>query len=290
MAGRFEALLLLLLLLGNFVGGWTADSSPEAEPILGRRDFPYDFVFGVSSSAYQYEGAVKVGGRGPTVLDVFAHTPGNIKDGSNADVAVDQFHRFKSDAELMKDINLDAYRLSIEWTRLFPEGRGNKINQAGVDHYNRVFNSLLENGLKPYVTLQHFDIPQALEESYGSLLSTQFVEDYANYAEACFEAFGDRVKNWITFNEPHLVAAFGYGLGAFPPQRCSAPFGNCTAGNSSTEPYIVAHHFLLAHAAAVAIYRRRFQVIGAHSSPSLHLKFVVCSLKYEFKIDLDLCR
>ncbi|KAJ7522483.1 hypothetical protein O6H91_18G013400 [Diphasiastrum complanatum] len=165
----------------------------------------------------------------------------------------------QSDVELMKDLNLDAYRLSISWTRLFPEGRGNQINQAGVDHYNRVFDTLLEKGLRPFVTLQHFDTPQALEESYGGMLSMQFVEDYAKYAEACFEAFGDRVKNWITLNEPHITAWFGYSTGILPPQRCSAAFGNCTIGNSSTEPYIVAHHCLLAHAAAVAIYRRRFQ-------------------------------
>ncbi|KAJ7548006.1 hypothetical protein O6H91_08G113200 [Diphasiastrum complanatum] len=186
------------------------------------------------------------------------HT-GNIKDNSTGDVADDQFHRYKTDVELMKDMNLDAYRLSIGWTRLFPEGRGKKLNQLGVDHYNDVLDTLLKNGLKPYVTLQHFDVPQALEESYGSLLSTQFVEDYANYAEACFETFGDRVKNWITFNEPHIISSLGYARGIFPPQRCSAPFGNCTKGNSSTEPYIVAHHYLLAHATAVAIYRTRFQ-------------------------------
>ncbi|KMT08968.1 hypothetical protein BVRB_6g136810 [Beta vulgaris subsp. vulgaris] len=224
-----------------------------------RKSFPKSFVFGTASSAYQYEGAVKEDGRGPCVWDTFAHRLGKVIDFSNADVANDHYHRYLEDVKLMKDLGVSAYRFSISWTRIFPNGTG-KINQAGVDHYNNLINALLANGIQPYVTMFHWDTPQALEDAYKSWLSPQIVNDFGAYAETLYQKFGDRVKHWITLNEPHTVAAQGYDIGIFAPGRCSILLHLfCRAGNSATEPYIVAHHLLLAHATAVNIYRTKYQ-------------------------------
>ncbi|XAR55927.1 Beta-glucosidase, partial [Bertholletia excelsa] len=201
---------------------------------INRQSFPEGFVFGTASAAYQYEGAVKEDGRGPAIWDKFAHSFGTIIDSSNADVAVDHYHLFPEDIQRMKDMGMDAYRFSIAWSRIFPNGTG-KINQAGVDHYNKVINTLLANGIEPYVTLYHWDLPQALEDRYRGWLSPVIRRDFVRYAETCFEKFGDRVKHWITFNEPH------------------------TAGNSATEPYIVAHNVLVSHGLAADVYRRKYK-------------------------------
>ncbi|KAG5522454.1 hypothetical protein RHGRI_034587 [Rhododendron griersonianum] len=190
----------------------------------------------------QYEGAVKEDGRGPTVWDKFAHSIGKVLDFSNADVAVDQYHRFDEDIQLMKDMGMDAYRFSIAWSRIFPNGTG-EINQAGVDHYNNLINALLAQGIQPYVTLYHWDLPQALEDRYNGWLNPQIIKDFAIYAETCFQKFGDRVKHWITFNEPHTFTTQGYDVGLQAPGRCSVfLLLFCRAGNSRTEPYIAAHN------------------------------------------------
>ncbi|CAN0929461.1 Beta-glucosidase 25 [Linum grandiflorum] len=157
----------------------------------------------------------------------------------------------------MKDIGLDAYRFSISWTRIFPNGSGH-LNQGGVDHYNKFIDALLANGIEPYVTLYHWDLPQALYDRYTGWLDPQIVQDYVEYAETCFEKFGDRVKHWITFNEPHTFAVQGYDSGIAAPGRCSLRLW-CKEGDSHTEPYIVAHHTILAHATAADIYRRKYK-------------------------------
>ncbi|KAL6867359.1 hypothetical protein ACP4OV_015383 [Aristida adscensionis] len=206
-----------------------------------------------------YEGAVKEDGRGQTIWDTFAHTPGKISDLSNADVAVDQYHRFEEDIKLMADMRMDAYRFSIAWSRIFPDGTG-QVNQAGIDHYNKLIDALLSKGIQPYVTLYHWDLPQALEDKYNGWLDRQIVNDFAVYAETCFKVFGDRVKHWITINEPHTVAVLGYDAGLEAPGRCSVAFHLiCKSGNSDTEPYIVAHNFILAHATVSDIYRRKYK-------------------------------
>ncbi|XP_022132224.1 beta-glucosidase 40 [Momordica charantia] len=226
---------------------------------ITRSGFPSGFVFGTASSAFQYEGAVKEDGRGPTVWDTFSHTFGKVLDFSNADVAVDQYHRYPEDIKLMKDMGMDAYRFSIAWSRIFPNGSG-EINQAGVDHYNNFINALLANGIQPYVTLYHWDLPQALEDKYNGWLNPQIINDFALYAETCFQKFGDRVKHWITFNEPHTFATQGYDVGLQAPGRCSILLHVlCRSGNSATEPYIVAHNVLLSHAAVSDIYRRKYK-------------------------------
>lgn len=226
---------------------------------INRGSFPKGFVFGTASAAYQYEGAVKEGGRGPSVWDTFSHSFGKISDGSTGDVAVDQYNRYKEDVKLMKTMGMDAYRFSIAWSRLFPNGSG-EINQPGVDHYNSLINALLAEGIEPYITLYHWDLPQALHDKYTGWLNPQIIQDFAAYAEACFQKFGDRVKNWITFNEPHTFAIQGYDLGLQAPGRCSIlSHLVCKTGNSSTEPYIVAHNVLLSHAVAANIYRNKYQ-------------------------------
>ncbi|XP_059434255.1 vicianin hydrolase-like isoform X2 [Corylus avellana] len=142
----------------------------------------------------------------------------------------------------------------------YPEGKLSRgVNPQGVKFYNNLINELLSNGIKPFVTLFHFDIPQVLEDEYGGLLSLKIVKDYADYANFCFKTFGDRVKLWVTMNEPNGLGINGYTTGSFAPGRCSKYAGNCTAGNSATEPYIVAHHLLLAHGAAVKLYKDKYQ-------------------------------
>ncbi|XP_052172713.1 beta-glucosidase 40 [Diospyros lotus] len=226
---------------------------------IHRRSFPDGFVFGTASSAYQYEGAVKEGGRGLTVWDKFAHSFGKVLDFSNADVADDQYHRYQEDIQLMKDMGMDAYRFSIAWSRIFPNGSG-EINEAGVNHYNKLINALLANGIEPYVTLYHWDLPQALEDRYKGWLHSNIIKDFTKYAETCFEKFGDRVKHWITFNEPHTFTIQGYDVGLQAPGRCSILLHLfCRAGNSATEPYIVAHNVLLSHATVADIYAKKYK-------------------------------
>ncbi|KAK9063641.1 hypothetical protein SSX86_017512 [Deinandra increscens subsp. villosa] len=226
---------------------------------ISRKSFPDGFLFGTASSAYQYEGAVQEDGRGPAIWDKFAHTFGKISDFSNADVAVDQYHLYEDDIQLMKDMGMDAYRFSISWSRIFPNGSG-QINQDGIDHYDALINSLIAHDIEPYVTLYHWDLPQALEDKYNGWLDTRIINDFATYAETCFEKFGDRVKNWMTFNEPHTFTIQGYDVGLEAPGRCSILLRLfCRVGNSATEPYIVGHNALLSHATASDIYKRKYK-------------------------------
>ncbi|GMN55327.1 hypothetical protein TIFTF001_024447 [Ficus carica] len=185
---------------------------------------------------------------------------GKISDRSNGDVANDFYHRYKEDIKLMKKVGLDSFRFSVSWSRILPNGKlSGGVNPIGVQFYNDLINELLSNGIKPLVTLWHFDTPQALEDEYKSWLSPKIVKDYLDYADFCFKTFGDRVKLWVTLNEPNGFCMNAYNFGTFAPGRCSNYVGNCSAGNSATEPYIAAHHFLLSHAAAVKLYRQKYQ-------------------------------
>ncbi|KAK4784969.1 hypothetical protein SAY86_001658 [Trapa natans] len=249
--------ILIAVLGAKILTAWPAVADQETR--ISRGSFPKGFVFGTASSAFQYEGAVKEDGRGTTIWDTFSHSFGKITDFSNADISVDQYHLFHDDIQLMKDMGMDAYRFSIAWSRIFPNGSGH-INQAGVDHYNKLIDALLAKGIQPYVTLYHWDLPQALEDKYKGWLSPRIISDFAMYAETCFRQFGDRVKHWITFNEPHTFAVQGYDVGLQAPGRCSILLKVfCRAGNSASEPYIVGHNVLLSHAAAVDIYRKKYQ-------------------------------
>ncbi|KAG4182560.1 hypothetical protein ERO13_A09G051600v2 [Gossypium hirsutum] len=247
------------------IHGAAATEQPETVNFdtegLSREAFPKGFLFGTAASAFQVEGMTHGDGRGPSIWDVFIKTPGILRIVANngtADVTVDQYHRYKEDVDLMSKLNFDAYRFSISWTRIFPDGTG-KVNWKGVEYYNNLINYLLKRGITPYVNLNHYDFPEALEKKYMGWLSYQSVKDFAYFADFCFKTYGDRVKQWTTFNEPRVVAALGYDNGFFAPGRCSKPYGNCTAGNSGTEPYIATHHLILAHAAAAQIYREEHQ-------------------------------
>ncbi|XP_050368855.1 beta-glucosidase 24-like [Argentina anserina] len=229
-------------------------------------DFPSDFVFGVSTAAAQIEGSANKAGRGPSVWDEFVKIfPERIVDRSTMSTTIDSYKRYKEDVKAIKALGVDSYRFSISWTRLLPKGTlSGGINQKGIDHYNNLIDELIKNGITPYVTILHFDAPQALTVKYGGILNRSFVNDFKDYSELCFKIYGDRVKNWITINEPFVIAKMGYDLGVAPPGRCSKPGGPidyCAAGNSSTEPYVVAHNLLLAHAIVFKLYREKFQKI-----------------------------
>ncbi|GLT53290.1 hypothetical protein SLA2020_265730 [Shorea laevis] len=195
--------------------------------------------------------------RAVSLLFVFASWGAH---GATGDVACDEYHKYKEDVQLMADTGLDAYRFSISWSRLIPNGRG-PINPKGLQYYNNLINELVSHGIQPHVTLQNYDFPQALEDEYGGWVSRKIMKDFTAYADVCFREFGDRVSYWSTVNEPNVFVLGGYDKGFTPPQRCSPPFGAnyCSRGNSSTEPYIAAHHILLAHASAARLYKRKYQ-------------------------------
>ncbi|KAI4331940.1 hypothetical protein L6164_016887 [Bauhinia variegata] len=254
--------LCLLAFLSSFVSIAETVSPVLDVSSLNRTSFPEGFIFGTASSAYQSEGAANTDGRGPSIWDTYTHQyPEKINDRSNADVAVDGYHRYKEDVAIQKDMNLDAYRFSISWSRILPEGKlCGGVNQEGIKYYNNLINELLANGLQPFVTLFHFDVPHALEDEYGGFLSPQIAADFQEYADICFKEFGDRVKYWITLNEPWTVSQGGYASGSMAPGRCSDWMNlNCTGGDTGTEPYLASHNQLLAHAAAVRLYRIKYK-------------------------------
>ncbi|KAL5705686.1 beta-glucosidase [Ranunculus cassubicifolius] len=225
---------------------------------LSRLDFPPGFIFGAGSSAYQVEGAAAEDGRKPSIWDTFTHQ-GKTADKGTGDIAADQYHKYKDDVKLMHDMGLDAYRFSISWSRIIPDGHGS-VNLKGVSYYNNLINELVSYGIEAHVTLSHFDIPQTLQDEYEGQLGRKFIGDFTVYADVCFQEFGDRVKSWMTFNEPNIQTFTGNDIGMMPPGRCSYPFGvNCSVGDSTTEPYLAAHNILLAHAEAVHLYRTKYQ-------------------------------
>ncbi|XP_050203993.1 beta-glucosidase 22-like isoform X2 [Mercurialis annua] len=174
-------------------------------------------------------------------------------------MGVDGYRKYKEDVKLMAQTGLDAYRFSISWSRLLPKGRG-AINPKGLQFYNNLINELISHGIEAHVSLYNYDHPQLLEDEYGGWINRNIVKDFTEYAEVCFREFGDRVSSWTTINEPNIFAMGGYDLGVVPPGRCSYPFGiNCSKGNSTFEPYLAAHHMLLAHASTVGLYRRKYQ-------------------------------
>ncbi|XP_020235716.1 beta-glucosidase 11 isoform X2 [Cajanus cajan] len=228
---------------------------------LSRDDFPPEFVFGASTAAYQVEGAANEDGRKPSIWDTFSLAGnGNMYKG-DGNVACDQYHKYKEDVQLMANMGLEAYRFSISWSRLIPDGRG-QVNPKGLQYYDNLINELISHGIQPHVTLHHWDIPQTLEDEYGGWVSRTVVKDFTAFADVCFREFGDRVKYWTTINEANVQAIFGYDIGMLPPQRCSpGPLINCTRGNSSTEAYLATHYMLLAHASAARLYRKKYQGI-----------------------------
>ena len=175
-----------------------------------------EFLWGAATSAYQIEGAYLEDGKGVSIWDVFSHIPGNTLNGSNGDIGADSYHRYKEDIALMKEMGLKSYRFSIAWTRILPEGKG-RINEKGIEYYNDLINELLKNDIIPFITLYHWDLPQVLQYE-GGWESEEISDVFANFARICFENFGDRVKHWITFNEPIIFSRLGYIDGLHPPK------------------------------------------------------------------------
>ncbi|MFI9046429.1 GH1 family beta-glucosidase [Streptomyces sp. NPDC053427] len=216
-------------------------TEPVAPPLPR---FPRDFLWGVSTSAAQIEGAVDEDGRGRSAWDAFTAEAGRIKDGSDARIATDHYHRYREDVALLKELGVGAYRFSVAWPRVVPDG-GGTVNAAGLDFYDRLVDELLAAGVAPVPTLFHWDTPQALEER-GGWLVRETAEHFAAYADAVAARLGDRVARWITLNEPAELTLLGYGLGQHAPGR-TLLFDALPA----------AHHQLLGHGLAVQALRAR---------------------------------
>ncbi|MDR0284897.1 MAG: beta-glucosidase [Propionibacteriaceae bacterium] len=196
--------------------------------------FGDDFVFGAATAAYQIEGAVTAGGRGPSIWDTFSHTPGKVEGGDTGDVACDHFHRLEADLDLLAELGVDSYRFSIAWPRIQPAGTGSP-NQAGLDFYSRLVDGLLARGIAPFATLYHWDLPQALEDR-GGWRARDTAYRFADYADIMATALGDRVARWATLNEPWCAAMLGYAAGVHAPGATSPRAG-----------IRAAHHLGLAH-------------------------------------------
>lgn len=204
--------------------------------------YPADFVWGVATSAYQIEGAADEDGRGPSVWDTFTAQPGRVADATSGAVACDHYHRYREDVALMGDLGIDAYRFSISWSRVVPDGTG-PVNPAGLDFYDRLVDELGAAGIAAAPTLFHWDTPQALEDR-GGWLTRDTAFRFAEYAERVVERLGDRVQRWITINEPREVTMLGYALGVHAPGRTDL-----------FDALPAAHHQLLGHGLAVQALR-----------------------------------
>lgn len=220
--------------------------------------FPEGFTWGSATASYQIEGAWNEDGKGESIWDSFSRTPGKVLNGDTGDVACDHYHQWESDIGLMKSLNLDAYRFSIAWPRIIPDGDG-AINEAGLDFYDKLVDGLLAAGIEPYVTLYHWDLPQALQDK-GGWRNRDTVAAFEKYADAVISRLGDRVKNWWTINEPWVVSWVGNIKGEHAPG-----FGDMD------QTLDVAHHLLLAHGRVVQRIRR---------DPSLKVGIVVDQTSY----------
>ncbi len=209
---------------------------------MKRLTFPAGFVWGVATSAYQIEGAWNEDGKGPSIWDVFSHTPGKIANGDTGDVAVDHYHRYREDVRLMAELAIPAYRFSIAWSRVLPEGKGN-VNPKGLGFYDRLVDELLKHKIEPYACLCHYDLPQALQEA-GGWPERQTAYLFAEYAHLVASRLGDRVRTWFTHNEPWVSAMAGYFTGEHAP------------GVRDVRAAVWAfHHLLLSHGLAAQAIR-----------------------------------
>lgn len=206
--------------------------------------FPKGFLWGTATSAYQVEGAVKEDGRGESTWDRFSHTPGKTANGDTGDTACDHYHRVEEDIQLMASLGVQAYRFSIAWPRILPDG-GGAVNERGLAFYDRLVDRLCEAGITPFVTLYHWDLPQALED-IGGWLNRDIADHFAHYADVVSHRLGDRVKHWAAFNEPLCIVLLGYLTGEHAPGRRDQTF---------VEVNTALHHVFLAHGKSVPILR-----------------------------------
>lgn len=220
-------------------------------------EFPDGFTWGAATASYQVEGAVNADGRGASIWDTFCAQPGKVDNGDTGAAACDHYNRYKDDVRLMKTIGLDAYRFSIAWPRILPQGTG-EVNAAGLDFYDRLIDELLAAEIEPWATLYHWDLPQALED-LGGWPERAIIDAFLNYADVVTRRLGDRVKRWMTFNEPWVSTFKGYGDGEHAP------------GRANWRDYLrAAHHQLLAHARAMPIIRQNAGAL-AHAGIVLNL-------------------
>lgn len=204
--------------------------------------FPSDFLWGSAVAAYQVEGAVREDGRGESIWDRFSASPGNVCNGDTGAVACDSYHRYRDDILLLRELGANAFRFSIAWPRILPDGHG-RVNEAGLDFYSRYVDELLAAGIEPVATLYHWDLPQALEDA-GGWPRRETAERFAEYVEIVAGRLGDRVGRWITVNEPWIIAWLGYGTGEHAPGR-----------HDAADALAAAHHVLLAHGLAADVLR-----------------------------------
>jgi len=232
----------------NLLGSCADNSekmSQENHQFSGLRKFPDNFVWGTATAAYQVEGAVNEDGRGVSIWDTYSKIPGKILNNDNGDIACDMYHRYKEDVQLMKSIHAEAYRFSISWPRIFPNGTGTP-NPKGLDFYNRLIDELLDNGITPYATLYHWDLPQTLQDKYGGWQSKETSKAFAEYAAYVTEKISDRVKNYFTLNEFYSFTDLSYGRGQLAPGLKLNQKGVCQ----------VRHNAVLAHGMGVQAMRQ----------------------------------
>lgn len=226
--------------------------------LIERSDFSPDFRWGCSTSAYQIEGAVDLDGRGESIWDRFCATPGNIRDGSSGAVACDHYHRWRDDLDLARDLGLNSYRFSIAWPRIFPDGAAAAPNRKGLDFYSRLVDGMLERGLEPWLTLYHWDLPQALQDR-GGWNNRDTVAEFCRFADVVSRHLGDRVKSWITHNEPWCTAFIGNHEGTHAP------------GVKDWKTALqVCHHVLLSHGLAIPAIRANVPNARIGIALSLH--------------------
>ncbi|RYC79795.1 Beta-glucosidase 1B, partial [Fusarium oxysporum f. sp. narcissi] len=257
-----------MFLANDLVG--TANQTTNHDQPVEDLPLPLGFAWGTATAAYQVEGGVSQDGKGKlsdikgepsniqhkSIWDTYTHLEPSRTNNENADTACDHYNRMPEDVKLMKSLGVDAYRFSIAWSRIIPlGGRNDPVNEKGIRFYNNLIDNLLAHGIEPVATLYHWDLPQTIYDRYGGFLNTEeFRADFARYSRLCFSLFGDRVKKWITFNEPYIISIFAHFNGTLAPGRCAE-----TGADTKTEPWRVGHTIILAHADIVQMYVEEFQ-------------------------------
>ncbi len=240
--------------------------------MIDQPNFPKDFIWGTATSSYQIEGAPETDGKGPSVWDTFSHIDGNIKNGDTGDIACNHYHLWQQDLELLKNLGVDSYRFSISWPRILPTGKENTPNQKGLDFYSCLVDALLEKDIIPFVTLNHWDIPQGLEDE-GGWINRMMVDAFVKYSYYTSKHLGDRVKHWITHNEPWCVSHIGYVAGHKPPGL----------KNNWSKSLAAAHYLLLSHGMALPEIRNNSKDAQAGITLNLNTAIPASPSEYDKK-------